>query len=265
MILLKSCNIIDSLEAETFNDIETIKYFGNDFWFLMNGSCGDLDSTMEAICFIDYILNENKCKSICDVMCGNARHILGLYQLDYDVSGIDIHNEILESVRQSSIYDNKIKLISADIREYCFVKKYDCITLLTSSIGYYGKNIDIKIFQLIYKYLNTDGVIIIDIPNTNELLKSVKNRDWCKVESVYYLFSSKISLDNVKYTSMAVIDNTTERKYFLKMQLYTANELCNILSEIGFENIRIYYDFNLHLTEENQSRRIQIVAKKLRL
>ena len=260
---ISGCSITDEIESCLFNASETIKYFGEDFWQLMNNSCGDIELTMESICFMDYLLKKNKCKTICDVMCGNARHILGLHQLGYNVTGIDINRQTLESVKDLSIYNSDINLIVADIREYSFSNRYDCISLLTSSLGYYGRDGDIQIFHNAYQNLNDRGIFLLDIPNVEDIRNNTKYRDWCKVDDKYYLFSSKIKSD-IKYNIMRVINKDNVNEYYMKMQLYSIAELKELLHQIGFVCIDVYGDFYFTpISSYDNARRIQIVAQKL--
>ena len=239
---------------------EILNYFDNDFWELMDNSCGSLDITMEAVFFIKRHLEVGS--NVCDLMCGNARHILALDRLGYNVCGIEINPSLVESVRSTNLL-RRDAIDMGDVRSYMLPKNMDCFLILTSSIGYFGKEEDIKLFKRIFKALSKNGKLIIDMPNYDHIVKKFKQRDWQKVGEKYYLFNHVLK-GNTKVTDLTIIKNGDIYHKTLKMRLYSIEEIKLMLTECEFSKISIFCDFNVTETNDviTNARRIQIIAAK---
>ena len=256
------CEINNEFLDFHFSKEETIRYFGLDFWSLMNESCGNYDLTLSAIAFIDFIL-DNKINngSICDLMCGNGRHAIGLSSLGYKLTAIDVRADVIDTVRKQ-IKDERIEWVVADVYEEIPDYKYDAITILTSSLGYYGVDEDKKLLKACYKRLENNGILILDLPNGEWILDNFVKKDWLQARNTYYLFQYALT-NKTKYTKMTVLDGSSKHDYYMQMYLYKTAEMLTILNEVGFETVDMYGDFCFNTIEKvTNQRRIQFVAKK---
>lgn len=254
------CCVQNEFIDTSFSSQETLRYFGQDFWNLMNDSCGNYDLTLSALSFLDYILT-NKEIEICDLMCGNGRHAIGLNSLGYTVTAIDLREDVLDNVCET-IGDTAIKWQVKDVYKATLDLKYDAITILTSSLGYYGKEQDEKLFHKCFENLQSGGKLIIDIPNGDWILTHFLSKDWMRISDTYYLFQYKL-IGQDKYTKMIVIKNSSMEEYHLKMYIYKIDELLKMLRDSGFQSINIYKDFCIKpIGYTSDARRIQIVANK---
>ena len=75
---------------------------------------------------------QSKGKTLLDVACGTGSHLQFL-QEDFDCSGVDINELILEVAREKL---PTIDFIQSDMAELSLNKKFDVILCLFSSIGY---------------------------------------------------------------------------------------------------------------------------------
>lgn len=248
-----------SLNINEYTDLSTLNYFGRDYWALVNSYKNDFDNTCRMVAFIDSFLEGRKAPKLLDIMCGNCRHILTLHKLGYQVSGIDVNGDVLDLVKQTQGCDKDINFYTSDIRYYDIFEKYDAITWLTSSVGYYGRETDLKIMKKAHVALNDNGVFFIDIPFIKNIISNFKNREWHEVDGVYYLFSYTLE-DSVKYTDTIILDGLERRKHRFKMRLYDETEYLNMLKSVGFSKIYFYYDWMPK--ECNTTSRLQIVAIK---
>lgn len=256
------CEINSDFLDSNFSKEETIRYFGLDFWSLMNESCGNYDLTLSAIAFIDFIMNNRSKESrICDLMCGNGRHAIGLSSLGYKLTAIDVRTDVIDSVR-SQIKNDRLNWVVADVYEGIPNRKYDAITILTSSLGYYGIDEDKRLLETCYNKLENNGILILDLPNGEWILENFVKKDWIKAGNKYYLFQYAL-IDKTKYTKMTVLDGDSKNDYYMQMYLYKTGEILAILKEIGFETVEIYGDFCFDTIETvTNQRRIQLVAKR---
>jgi 2-polyprenyl-3-methyl-5-hydroxy-6-metoxy-1,4-benzoquinol methylase len=113
----------------------------------------------------DEIINiVNKDKNILDVGCGGGLLVDYLNISGYEVEGFDNYLYDSKTRAINEIINSKGLVINSDIKNYKFKKKYDIIFLsnVIEHLNEWQQNLDI-----IIKYLNPSGKIILILPNYN--------------------------------------------------------------------------------------------------
>ena len=116
--------------------------------------------------YVDELMKANgkNIKSILDLGCGTGIHAEMLYDKGYDISGVDLSEEMLiEARKRAEISNKKIEYKCSNITELNINKKYDVVTSLFHVISYLSSNEDLlKTFKNIKKHLNESGLFIFD-------------------------------------------------------------------------------------------------------
>lgn len=99
-----------------------------------------------------------------EVGCGNGRICIPVARTGFDVTGVDIGALYIEDARKRAI-KNKVKanFICGDMRRLNQLVrgKYDTVLSVWTSIGYYGKRVDERLFKTVAQLLKRKGLFLI--------------------------------------------------------------------------------------------------------
>ena len=194
-------------------------------------------------------------KLVLDLACGTGKLTLLLRNLGYDMTGIDISEEMLsiarEECRKKEISD--VLWLCQDMSDFELYGTVDACVCCLDSINYLTRLSDVKrCFELIYNYLVPDGIFIFDV-NTPHRFKNVYgNNDYilensgalCAWQNEYnersklcrFYLSIFTENENGTYTRK---DEIQTEKCYSKKQLEKA------LIDTGFEILGVYGDLSL--------------------
>lgn len=99
-----------------------------------------------------------------EVACGNGRVCIPIAKHGFSVTGIDIGRLYIEDAKKRAIKNRvKARFVCGDMRELKkFVSgKYDVVLSVWTSIGYYDKKTDQRIFRMVAQCLRENGLFLI--------------------------------------------------------------------------------------------------------
>jgi SAM-dependent methyltransferase len=99
-----------------------------------------------------------------EVACGNGRICIPVAKRGFSVTGIDISKLYIEDAKKRAIVNKvKARFVCGDMRKLRqFVSgKYDVVLSVWTSIGYYSKKTDQKVFKMVAEGLRENGLFLI--------------------------------------------------------------------------------------------------------
>ncbi|MDB5228487.1 MAG: SAM-dependent methyltransferase, type 11 [Bacteroidota bacterium] len=114
--------------------------------------------------YINNLIQENLpgAKTILNLGCGTGRHDFEFAKLGYDVSGIDLSQDMIDIARRTNNTTN-ITFDQGDIRTVRLNKKYDVVVALFHVMSYQTGNKDIEaVFETVRLHLKEGGLFIFD-------------------------------------------------------------------------------------------------------
>ncbi|MGI9533394.1 MAG: class I SAM-dependent methyltransferase [Thermodesulfobacteriota bacterium] len=202
---------------------------------------------------------------VLDLCCGPGRHSIPFNKKGFEVTGVDLHQFLLDKAKSYSIKENlEIELVQADMRKFVRTDSYDLVINMYSSFGYFqNPDEDFHVLDNVYHSLKKDGKIIIDVrgkeihamqnieiqshdlPNGDLIIDRGKVRDgWTSVDSDW----------------MYIKDGVL-RSFQLNFNLYSGAELRRLMSKAGFQNVRLYGDLK-GIPYNQKAKRLIAVGEK---
>jgi SAM-dependent methyltransferase len=120
--------------------------------------------------FLEDIFREysvSKITSVLDVGCGTGGHSLVLARRGYQVTGVDLSNEMVEFAQnKGTVSGLDVTFQAMDIRKFSTGRSYDAVISMFASLGYVTDTTDLLAsFQDIRNHLATGGIFAFDVWN----------------------------------------------------------------------------------------------------
>jgi len=221
------------------------------------------ERTKQDVDFMIDVLNLPDGGKMLDLFCGLGRHSIVLAERGYKPVGIEYNQEYLE-IAHARAQEKKVeaKFIHGDVRKIEFGINYDAAIIMYHSFGYFSDEDDRKVLQKIYDALHKQCRFLIEILSRDWLLSNFVAHE----ESIF---------DDIKIKEERTFDSSTNRVNFVikrykggevitkrgSWRLYSADEMTQILSKIGFKFIAGYNDLDKSPLTKN-TRLMRLVFEK---
>ena len=195
--------------------------------------------------------------SICDVACGNGRHLALFKKLGINLGlGIDSNKNLLTKASENLNFDPDFKLLNNTFDLWQPEGKFDIVYTLFSSTCYCLE--DQQAQNLVKKMVTAtqkNGIIVIDTENVFPMVGYL-DVEYCTYNRVLRFDPEKMTIDSKQDVGDAILE--TSRRYYL------ATEISYFLQNTGIkkDQIKIFGDFDKSLYTLSSDRLI-IVARNL--
>jgi ubiquinone/menaquinone biosynthesis C-methylase UbiE len=201
---------------------------------------------------IESLLKKHKVETVLDLTCGTGSQVFFLAARGYTVVGADFSPALLEIAKKRARREKiKVKCIEGDMRTLK-VGSFDAVITIFNAIGHLTKPGFEKAIKNVYQNLKAGGIYMFDILNLEAMTdKTVANLSYSVHKKVhdtqFYLAQcSTVNRENGRLTSYEYYllqKNAEKPQRFdntFSLQLYTAQELKDMLAKNGFETIGQY-------------------------
>lgn len=222
---------------------------------------------------IEQLLKAQGVKTVLDMTCGTGSQVFYLHERGYDVIGSDFSPDLIRQAKEKALsHGERLTFIDGDMRDLQ-VGKFDAVITMFNAIGHVSKPDFAKTMRNIRGNLKDGGIYIFDIFNlqaiTDDIIDSFKMDiqtvvNGTKIRNQQH---SEVDRENRLLTShdhYTITKEGHEPEVYtnsFSLQIYTADELKEMLEQNGFE---VLHQYDLYGNEfiANKSLNILIVARK---
>jgi len=223
--------------------------------------------------YIEYLILEQGKKplNILELGCGSGNVTAELLEKGYEVVGIDYSEEMLEIAEEKTEkFGNNIIYIQQDLREIDFeVYEIDAVISANDTFNYITDISEVEhILSYLYPRLKKGGQLVFDISSQYKLENVLGNNTYGEsFDDMVYLWENFYDKDqkliNMEINFFEKSGKTYKRFSETHIQkAYTAQEIKELLQKIGYENIKIYADFEKKEGYNDNSQRIFFSCRK---
>lgn len=211
---------------------------------------------------------QEKPVKVLDMACGTGAISIPLAQLGYEVTGIDLSEEMLavtyDKARENSL---SIHLLHQDMRELELPYEVDAIISFCDSLNYLTEPGDLlQTFRRAYQALKPGGVFLFDVHSIYKIVHIFADQTFNLVEDdICYIWDcTLVGEEKVSHELTIFVKEGQLYKRFEEMHVqqgYSHEDIVDWLAEAGFKLIDCSADF----TEEaptDESERIFYAAEK---
>lgn len=226
-----------------------------------------VDKTVD---WLNTIAQEHQLTSILDLGCGPGIYASKLYQLGYNVTGVDLSPRSIEYAKdQAALTNENITYINADYTTMSSIGTFDLIALIYCDYGVLPKEKRRKVLELVKDSLSENGLFVFDVftPLEHETRQEISSHYTAKKSGFFknephtvlenkYFYDTNIVLDQYTVITEDLID-----VYRVWDQQFTVEDITNELDEAGLKVKAIYSDLT-GKPYHNQSKMMGIVVSK---
>lgn len=225
----------------------------------------DESEAKRQIIFLEKYVGVTKDEKILDLCCGNGRHSIELKKLGYDVVGIDLSEDLLESARKKASENNiDLKLIKCDMREIPYENYFDLVVQFFTSFGYFETDEENqKVLSAISRSLKGNGRFLIDYLNPDYIVKNLVEKDEKIISGL--LIKQERWIDIAKHRVNKRITITVDDKSSVfneSVRMYSLDEIKAMLGKSYLQLTDVYGDFDGSEYSPNSPRMILIGKKE---
>ncbi|MBO5712699.1 MAG: class I SAM-dependent methyltransferase [Clostridia bacterium] len=201
-----------------------------------------------------------------DVACGSGIVTLKLKKAGFNVTGIDISNEMLLKAQSSALKEGlNVPFLRQDMKSLRTFEKVGFITVINDGLNYV-KQADIKkAFNSFNKSLLKGGTLIFDVSSTYKLKTVLGNNMYGDDnENLSYIWFNTLNENSVDIAvTLFEKEGDSYRRYEETQTQYIHNQLDieNALSSAGFEIVSVTDANGNAVTDTTE--RILFITKKL--
>jgi SAM-dependent methyltransferase len=237
-----------------FNVDDYLHFYGD----RLDDECTDIE-----VNFLKDKLQLHPKMQILDLACGFGRHANRLAEAGHYVTGMDRSEGFLELARNAAPENTHISYICKDMRELDFENRFDRVLMMFTAFGYFSDDENLKVLKNISKALKPGGLLCMDYPNRDTLLKNMlPSQVLTKGDDLMVERSSFDPMTGRLYNKRFIIRDGKRKDMPYFIRLYNATETIALLKEAGMELVKIYGGYRG--TEfSSQSFRMVVVARKV--
>ena len=209
-------------------------------------------------------------KNVLDLACGTGNVSRELYERSYNVTGIDLSEEMLMRAQEKALELNyKIKFLNSDMRSFSIKSKFDAVISLTDGFNYLLTEEDInKTLTNIYNHLEDEGLLIFDMSTIYKFREIIGNTTFAEndEESSYIWENYFNEKDNILEFDITIFEKINNENIFKRtmeshtQRGYSIEVIEKLLKESKFEIVEIYgLNDSLEISD-----RIFYIAKKIK-
>jgi SAM-dependent methyltransferase len=211
------------------------------------------EEARKQIDFLTRVLELEPPLDIFDLSCGDGRHAIEWARRGYQVTGLDLSNDLLERARERADEAKmEVSFIQGDMREIPFTASFDLLVNFFTSFGYFREDAENeKVLHAISKALRPSGYFLMDYLNREHVIKSIVPEDRKEIDGAV--------LDQLRWVSgdphesgshvrinkqVTMTERGKSRSYEESVRMYTLDEMLSMISESGLKVTNTFGDFD---------------------
>ncbi len=202
---------------------------------------------------------------VLDLPCGPGRHALEFARRGYAVTGVDITQAYLDEARRRAETESlPLELIREDMRRFSRTDEFDLVVNLYSSFGYFhDPKDDERVATNFLDALKPGGTLVMEMMGREIIAGDFKPRDWTQLDDGGFLLEERTLRENWGRIELRwiYIRDGQQHEHSLDLHSFTATELIELLTRIGFEAAQAYGNLDGD-PYDHEAKRLVVTARK---
>lgn len=215
----------------------------------------------EANRFIDNLLDRMGLAPgslVLDAACGKGRHARRIHNRGYKVTGIDLSPNSIEQASLPGL--DGLTFEVADLRDFDLGRKFDLVCNLFTSFGYFESIEDNrKVLGRFRQHLNVGGLLLIDYLNPDWVRSTLVPHETVVKQDISFHISREVNQSHV--IKRIRVGGEQDLRFEERVSVFSRADFEVMLMDAGFELIDTFGGYSLESYDEQNSRRMILLAK----
>lgn len=237
------------------------KWFNTPFYHVLYGHRDDKEASVfiERLTVFLYGAAAGEERRVLDLACGSGRHVRSFYALGFKVWGVDLSEASIEEASERG--PAEISYTCQDMRNFSLPGKFDLITNLFTSFGYFEREDDNRdVLKSVARHLKPDGLFVLDFMNVHRVLKHLVHEETIDRQGISFHVTRKHTGRHIVKT-IKFNDNRNDHAFNEQVQSFSLDQLTQLLFSTGFNLEAVFGDYNLSNFELEKSPRAILIAR----
>ena len=235
-------------------------WFGSPFYKILYQNRDEFEAQEFVEHLLDY-LKPSPGSTMLDIACGEGRFAKQLAEHGFDVTGIDISHQGIETAK--AFETENLHFFVQDMRLPFYINYFDYAFNFFTSFGYFEHNRDHALAARSFAAaIKENGILVIDYLNSEHVLSNFVAEE--TVQRGSYLFRIKRNLENnhiVKEISFTDADKK-QRHYTESVAAFTLADFIRMFKPTDMALVCTFGDYRLNPYHPIDSPRLIMVFKK---
>lgn len=197
---------------------------------------------------------------ILDLACGKGRHSVQLNELGFIVTGLDLSEKSILSLKQKE--SETLTFVIGDMRKPYRTGHFDHVFNLFTSFGYFHDDHENnEVIESISKTLKKGGIAVIDYLNAHTTRTDIPSSEKKRIEGLEFAIE-KFELNNSVVKKIDFLDEGELKSYSESVKLYDLKDFERFAKNAGMKVISIFGDYDLNEFELISSQRLIMILQK---
>lgn len=236
------------------------EWFGSEYYSILYKHRDNEEAKLLIDNLISYLKISPESR-VLDCGCGRGRHSIYLSEKGFEVTGIDLSEKNIESVKKTET--KNLTFYTHDIRNLFRINYYDVILNLFTSFGYFEKDVENnKAIKSMASSLKRDGLLVLDYMNAKRGIQNLVPETTFTCNNIEFnikRFTSK----NFIVKEIQVTDNGKKYFYTEKVRSFDTAELQKLFEMNKFKVVHLFGDYQLNPFVEKKSERLILIGRKI--
>jgi len=208
--------------------------------------------TCREVDFLVEVLKLEKSWPIIDLCGGQGRHSLELTRRGFhDITVLDYSKILIDMGRERALKEAlNTRFVWKDARDTGLPgHSFRVVMIMASSFGYFVDEVqNDKILREAFRLLMPEGIIFLDLPNREHVLKNFTPQSWHEANEDTVVCRERSLDEDIIYSREMVISKTggVIRDAGYCTRLYSPEKITNMLTTAGFSPVIIQKNFISH-------------------
>lgn len=214
---------------------------------------------------LSMLFSVERYRDVLDLGCGRGRHSINFARLGYNVTGIDLSDNIISKAKErAEVEDLNIEFVVGDMRQ-TLGRKFDLIINLFTTFGYFNSDKEnISVFDSIHDMMHEHSATVIDYMNAAYVLHHIVPSENGHFDGITYEIKRYITEDAINKEMIFHMEDGAKRVYREQVKLYDLNWFRRQTTLKGLQIKEVYGDYEGNPFRPNESPRLLMICECLK-